>query len=90
MFEQLSIKNKLRIEDLERCLGGLGGIIYHDISKELHGHRDVVIDERDFADNEIFLLGVLFTHYNIKFSFYNKDGNMDDYPYDMLCIMDKE
>ncbi|RHZ64163.1 hypothetical protein Glove_326g74 [Diversispora epigaea] len=70
--------NSLRYDDVRKCIGG----IYHTVSKPFHGHgNQIVIDKRTWVDNEVFLLGVMFRHYNIPFDYCNELGNLHEYPY---------
>ncbi|CAI2178616.1 10765_t:CDS:2 [Funneliformis geosporum] len=70
--------NFLRYNDVQRSLGGL----YHAASKNFHGHeKDIVIDSRSFTKNEVFVLGVLFRHFNVPFNYCDENGKLVEYPY---------
>ena len=70
--------NQLRPDDVEKCLGAL----YHEASKNFHGHdRNVAIDHRDWADNEVLALAVLFTYFKVKFVYLDVDGFEMPLPY---------
>ncbi|CAG8613061.1 25657_t:CDS:2, partial [Dentiscutata erythropus] len=70
--------NGLRYDDVQHCIRGL----YHSASKHFHGHEpQIVIDSRSWTSNEVFVLGIIFRHFKIPFSYCNGDGQPDYYPY---------
>ncbi|CAF1669777.1 unnamed protein product, partial [Didymodactylos carnosus] len=61
--------------------------LYHTVSKHHHGHINrMVIDQRVLAPNEVYLLGVLFTRYNILFEYCDERGDLQLFPYDLTDI----
>ena len=63
------------------------------INKSSKKYEKLILHKNDFINLQYLYCREIYrqyVNYDIKFSFYNKDGNMADYPYDMLCIMDKE
>jgi len=69
-------KLNLRIEDVNRCMGGL----YHNSSKEVHGHdgSNVAIMMNAWVLNERVALATIFSFCNIKYSIVDLDGNKSE------------
>lgn len=60
----------------------MGGL-YHNASKNYHGHMNDIIIDQQWSSNEIFIIGVIYEHYKIPFGYHNEDGELEKYPYDL-------
>jgi len=70
-FESSCAKVSLRLDDAQKCLGGL----YHTLSKEHHGLQgDVCVDARDFTQGEVVALITLFRYTHIPFTYKDAGG----------------
>jgi hypothetical protein len=65
-------KNKMREKDVIHCIGGL----YHNASKEFHGHNfdAVEIVKKSWSENEIIALASIFTLCNVRYIVLNEFG----------------
>ena len=73
MLTEACSLNKIRVEDVTRCLGGL----YHTASKQHHGRRKtdkVSIHLDSWSSNEVICLEVLFDMYDIPCHYFNSRG----------------
>jgi len=84
-FNEAALGNKLVWKDVRHSLVNL----YHNFSKYAHGTNttdNITIDSTLLAPTEQFVLGVLFTRYNVPFKYINKEGQFAEFPYTMKSI----
>ncbi|CAG8707375.1 23135_t:CDS:2, partial [Gigaspora rosea] len=69
--------NHARYEDVKKCVSGL----YHQVSKNFHGHGSIMISAQTWSPNEILALMVILKYYKVPWSYSNTNGVLEDCPY---------
>ncbi|CAG8562949.1 6713_t:CDS:2 [Diversispora eburnea] len=81
-LEETCELNKVSINAIQKCICGL----YHTASKPLHGYdgNNIIISAKDWVENEIIALGLLFKYYSIPFVYKDKMGDSKNFPYKIV------
>ena len=91
LLEQEEFKIKLRwlcetycihTKVVKNCLGGL----YRISCKGKHGHgRNILVYAKYWRKEELLALGAIFEYFNIRFTYWNKEGKETSFPYVEKC-----